>query len=288
MRPELITKAVRAAFSVGPGYEPQPLGSFERHAVGPYFLDLRAKTTAGSAREPSSLGPAALAQLALGWWDRGDLEAFRATADALAARAERGDDGWRWRYDVSVPKYGLRPGWCSAMAQGQAASVFVRAQLAFGQEEDAEAARAALEPLHRATDRLVTSTPDGPVLEEAPSTRSSHILNGWIYALWGVRDVQVGLGDGRARVLFEESAACLEAMLPLYDTGRWTRYGLAPDGDLAKPFYHRIHTLQLAAMHRLTGREVYAKLATRWRGYDTAVNRARAVALKGMSLARAA
>ncbi|MDX6512109.1 MAG: hypothetical protein QOE36_1613 [Gaiellaceae bacterium] len=286
----LVSKAVGAAFSVGPGYEPQPLGGFEPEGVGAYFLDLRAKTKAASARMPSSLGAAALAQLALGWWDRGESARawFLVTADALADRAERRADGWRWRYEVAVPKYGLRPGWCSAMAQGQAASVFVRAHLVTGRDDYAQAALAALQPLHRATDGLVTSTSAGPVLEEAPSAQPSHILNGWIYALWGVRDVHQGLGDHGARVLFEESAACLESMLPRYDTGWWTRYGLYPELDLAKPFYHRIHALQLDAMSRLTGSSRYAEYAERWHGYDTPVNRARIVARKGVALARAA
>ena len=152
--------AYRAAFSSGPGYEPQPLG---RHArddrVAGYFLDFRAKTLAGSGEvlnargEALSGSPTATAQRALGWWERhldrepGALSAFLAEAGRLRASAEPRREALLWRYATDVPKYGLRPPWCSAMAQGQAASVFVRAHAATGDDAYAEAALAATLPL---------------------------------------------------------------------------------------------------------------------------------------------
>ena len=289
-------EAVRSTWgslaSRGPGYEPQPPGPLhEWSAVRGYFLDLRAKTEAPGASEPRALQPAALAQLALGYWDRslagetGSAAAFDRLCGLLAERGEKAADGRRWPYSVPVAKYRLRPPWHSAMAQGQVASVFVRAHLATGEERWRTLAREAVRPLlATATSDLVTLTLAGPILEEAPSAPRSHILNGWIYALWGLWDVHVGLGDEGAGDRFAAGSRCLASLLERYDLGWWTRYSLYPHRvlDLAKPFYHRLHATQAAIMHRLTGLGEFAHAAERWPEYDEPLRRTLALAQKGV------
>jgi heparosan-N-sulfate-glucuronate 5-epimerase len=276
------TRMAAAALSWGPGYEPQPLGTrFGTEDVRGYYLDLSAKTTSSTADTPERLVPAGLAQLALGWWERSlggeqrAVAAFDSACKLLLDRAVPQGDALVWPYDVAVPKYGLRPPWFSAMAQGQIASVFVRAGAA-------EAALAALRPLLDRSEPFVVDLGAGPVLEEAPTTTPSCVLNGWIYALWGVRDVAVGLGSAEAARLFDESLQALLATLDEYDTGWWSRYSLWADRrDLAKPFYHRIHVAQLEALHALTGIPELAAVARKWRGYDTRGAAVRAVLVKG-------
>jgi heparosan-N-sulfate-glucuronate 5-epimerase len=280
-------RLVAAALSRGPGYEPQPLGKHvDPSSVRGYYLDLTAKTTSPTAARPERLPPAGVAQLALGWWERslaGDKDAllgFEATYKLLLDRALRRDGSFLWPYEMEVPKYGLKPPWFSAMAQGQAASVFVRA--AARDEQAADIALHAIRPLLDGVAPFVVSSPAGPVLEEAPTVPSSRVLNGWIYALWGLWDVAVGLGSSEARVLFDESLKALQASLADYDTGWWSRYSLWAGGrDLAKPFYHRIHVVQLEALHLLTGVPGFAAVASRWREYDTGTAAARAVLAKG-------
>jgi heparosan-N-sulfate-glucuronate 5-epimerase len=276
-----------AALSRGPGYEPQPVGKrFDADHVRGYYLDLSSKTTSATAGAPERLVPAGLAQLALGWWERSlsgeerALEAFDSTRRLLLDQASSRGDALVWPYEVAVPKYGLRAPWFSAMAQGQIASVFVRA--AIHDEGAADTALRALRPLLDRTEPFVVDRRGGPVLEEAPTTPPSCVLNGWIYALWGVRDVAVGLGSREAAALFAESLDALLAALEDYDTGWWSRYSLWADGrDLAKPFYHRIHVAQLEALHALTGIAEFAAVAARWRGYDTRAAATRAVFTKG-------
>jgi hypothetical protein len=282
----LARGAWNAALARGHGYEPQPLGArMSATSVEGYFVDLMAKTHDES--EPSSLLPADLAQLALGWGERllagdpGAGERLTELAELLAAAAVEAPDGLRWPYGLAVPKYGLAPPWYSAMAQGQAASVFVRALRHTGDDRYRHLASAAIGPLLvEGESDLVTQTPGGPILEEAPSEPRSHILNGWIYALWGVFDVAVGLGDARARRRFDDSAGCLAELLPRYDVGWWTRYSLFPHrlSDLAKPFYHRLHCTQVEVLWRLTSLEPFARAAERWQRYDRWPNRCAAIA----------
>jgi heparosan-N-sulfate-glucuronate 5-epimerase len=276
-------------FSRGPGYEPQPPGLlFEPDRVAGYFVDFRSKTYAKAAREPASLLPVDLAQLALGWYERmlfGEAQATRHFENAcrlLLAQAEESGDALLWPHVLTIPKYGLSGRWYAGMAQGQAASVFVRAYLHGRQPEYEAAALRALEPLLRRDSRFVTTTPSGPILEEAEASRPSHILNGWIFSMWGLWDVRVGLDESSVGSLLDETIACLRARLAEYDVGWWTRYSLFPHPlpDLAKPFYHRLHVDQMAVLHRLTGISEFGSASRRWAAYDSVYARSLAVAHK--------
>jgi heparosan-N-sulfate-glucuronate 5-epimerase len=267
---------------------------FERDVVRGYFTDFRAKTVSPEADSPSRLLPADKAQLALGWWDRslagdrGAIERFHDICRLLEKSAEIRENEWRWPYHVSAPKYNVGPPLYSALAQGQVASTFVRAYLVTADSRYAEIALRAVEPLvQEAGSDLVSLTGAGPVLEEHPSNPPSHILNGWIYGLWGLWDVALGIGDDAARRTYHASLACLRQMLDRYDIGWWTRYSLYPHllPDLAKPFYHRLHIDQVEVLYRLTGFEEFGRAARRWRGYDNHVYRIAAITQKAMFVA---
>jgi heparosan-N-sulfate-glucuronate 5-epimerase len=275
--------------SRGPGYEAQPPGRFfERDSVRGYYLDYRLKTEAKAAAHPQTLLPVTLAQLALGWSERaldGEQSAWRQfarIADILLHKAERENDWLLWPYHDVVRKYGLRGRWYDGMTQGQAASVFLRAFTQTGDPRYEEAARGAIEPLLAMDSRFVCMTSDGPVLEEGGMMPPAHILNGWVFSIWGVWDVRNDLGDARAQSLLDATIACLRINLPRYDVGWWTRYSLFPHllPDLAKPFYHRIHIDQMDVMHRLTGFAEFEAAAERWRSYETAAHRTLALAQK--------
>jgi hypothetical protein len=253
-------------------------------------LDYREKANSAGATTPDQLASIGVIQLALGWWERSlgapgpDANRFLETCELALARAERHGDALLWPILTPVPKFGLRPPWHSALLQGQAASIFVRAHLLNGDERWRSAARAAVAPLLKPTGELVTATAGGPILEEAPSTPASHILNGWISALWGLWDVALAFDDHRVRTVFEGSIDALCAHLPAYDTGWWTRYCLYPHPieDLAKPIYHRVHADQVDVLHQLTGIAQFSKAATRWRAYDHPAAVAAAVAHKAL------
>ena len=292
MSQRFLNRAVAAALSRGYGYEPHEAGA--RYDNGGYYIDYRPKIDSHLAHPELALGAADTAQLALGWHERailGDASAaneFIRLADGLAQSGEAPDeaagDALVWPYRVSLPKYAAPIPWYSAMAQGQIASVFTRAFQHQADERWADLARRALAPVLTAGPQgFLTETENGPVLEEVcPTAAPSHILNGWIFALWGVRDVAVALGDDDANHLLAATTDCLVRTLPRYDTGRWSRYSLYPHPrtDLAKPFYHRLHVTQLTVMHALTGIAEFSEVAQRWRSYDTRPAALAAVASK--------
>ncbi|HEY8843912.1 MAG TPA: D-glucuronyl C5-epimerase family protein [Gaiellaceae bacterium] len=282
--------AWRSALSRGLSFEPTPRGrAFARDSVGPYCLNFTAKT---NQPDESRLLPADVAQLALGWWERasageeGATLRFLATAERLLADAHRYGSALFWPYDVPVPKYGLRPPWHSALAQGQAASVFVRAAQATAEERYADAAVAAIAPLLEPGE-LLAITDAGPILQEAPSSPPSHILNGWVQALWGLRDVAVGLDVPAAEHAWTSGVETLARVLDAYDVGWWTRYSLYPHAlaDLAKPIYQRLHVDLVDVLHEQTGMAEFGTVAAKWRRYDRLAARWAAVAHKAAFVA---
>jgi hypothetical protein len=287
---DFARRGYASAFTRGFGYEPHPAGeraSFDR--VAGYFIDYRAKIPSRRSHPQAPFEPTSLAQLALAWWEEvllGDADApqeFERLCVRIRAEAEEDGRAALWGFRDGVPKYGMQAPWYSAMAQGQMASALVRAESLLG-DAYGDLALRAIEPLV-GLDRygLVSRTVDGPVLEEgAPCRPPSHILNGWIFALWGLWDVATALGDERARRLHDESLDCLVRMLPRYDVGWWTKYSLFPHptADLAKPFYHRLHVTQASVLARMTRRREFSDAAERWSHYDRAPQPAAAVLSK--------
>jgi heparosan-N-sulfate-glucuronate 5-epimerase len=281
----------RSALSLGPGYETTPPGRFlERDSVRGYFIDFTTKTTSSSARAPDALNPAGLAQLGLGWWERmlaGERRAadeFLVVCEALEKRAVAERGALWWPSKVPVNKY-VPLSVFSSLPQAQVISVFIRAFLLTGESRwESLALRALPTLLSSRTSELVRETEFGPVLEESPSEPPSHILNGWIYALFGLWETRIGIGHERAAEMFESSTACLRTMLRFYDVGWWTRYSLYPHRlpDLAKPFYHRLHVHQVEVLYHLFGHSEFGDAAHRWSRYDTPVGRTRAIGQKAL------
>ena len=254
-----------------------------------YYIDYRPKVATRERYADHPLSPTGAAQLALGWHEwimLGDDMAevgFLAACEHLRLSAIEVEEGLVWPYHVTVAKYPLPLPWYSGMAQGQIASAFVRAWKRTANDSFADLALRAVRPLLGGFGGLVTQTPRGPVIEECgPMEPASHILNGWIFGLWGVRDVSLALADDRCARLAAETTECLAESISLYDTGWWTRYSLYPHRvpDLAKPFYHRLHVVQTEIMHDLTGEEAFARSTARWKSYDVGIGSIRAVASK--------
>ena len=130
------------------------------------------------------------------------LEEAVACGEYLLANQERnGPSVGGWRHSKPFPHtFPLRPGWVSAMAQGQGASLFVRLHDETEEDRFADAALRALLPLRvpSAEGGASAELHGHPFPEEYPTTPPSFVLNGGIFALWGLYDVWRGLGDDEA------------------------------------------------------------------------------------------
>jgi heparosan-N-sulfate-glucuronate 5-epimerase len=179
-------------------------------------------------------------------------------------RLSQDSDGG-WRYPVSVARYGVVPGWYSAMAQGLAISVLLRAYDITGEQSYFDAAGLASNILLSPLSEGGCSDYDEsghPFLEECPSDPPSHILNGAIFALIGLRELEARTGG----VIHKAAAARLSTQLHKYDLGYWSRYDLrfvAP----ATQAYHSLHISLLQVAGNLLSDPFFKDTAIRWSSY---------------------
>ncbi len=106
-------------------------------------------------------------------------------------------------------------------------------------------------------------------IEEYLVDPPTHILNGFIWALWGVYDYHLLTRDPEASWLFKSLLGTITRNLEKYDAGFWSFYELTPQRikSLASPFYHRLHIVQLQIMHLMTDDEIFLFYANKWRDY---------------------
>jgi hypothetical protein len=241
--------------------------------------------------------PIAIAQYGLArynrWRETGssiDRDAWVAVSDWLARELRPNRFGVPvWMHDFDWPyKQRLVAPWYSGLAQGNGLSMLARAGRETGDRRYRQAAEQAFEACRRDVADggvLVTDDRGDLWIEEYIVDRPSHILNGFMWALWGVRDYADWTGDRDAHVLWEQCVGTLERRLADFDTGWWSLYEARDNGleMLASRYYHALHIVQLRVLHRLTCRTVFNAAADRFQSYlDSAPNRARALARKAV------
>ncbi len=122
-------------------------------------------------------------------------------------------------------------------------------------------------------------------IEEYLVDPPTHILNGFMWALWGVFDYWLARTDASAKQVFERGVETLLHNLARFDTGYWSLYEQSGTRlkMLASPFYHQLHSVQLRVMSKLTGDARFAAVAERWEGYaQRRSNRSRALVEKSI------
>lgn len=173
-----------------------------------------------------------------------------------------------WEFPVSEEHYGAKAPWISSMAQGEAISVLTRAYQTTGDEKYIQSAKKALNAFtHDIKDGGVSSSQYGLLFfEEVAVTPSPHILNGFIFSLWGPYDYYLATGDGEALQLYKDGLRTLILALPLYHTIDGSRYDLRLRirPSMASLDYQGIHILQLRALYKQTGFETFLKYADKW------------------------
>ena len=234
--------------------------------------------------------PIAIAQFGLGNFNlfaRSAEEArrvkFLAASDWLVANLQQNRHGvWVWNHQFDWEyRDTLKAPWYSGLAQGQGISLLVRAYGETGDSRYIDAAQHAFLSFRRTVGEggvLFVDDRGDVWIEEYIVDPPTHILNGLIWAAWGVYDYFLATGDLEAQKLFERVLQTLVNNLERYDLGFWSLYEQAGKRMkmVASPFYHQLHIVQLRTMHRLTGREAFQRYADLWERY--AQSRAKRVA----------
>ena len=161
----------------------------------------------------------------------------------------------------------------SAMDQGLAMSLFCRAWWVTKDDTWLDSARACLGAFVRDVDHdgVVGKIPvlDAVWFEESTTRPLKHILNGMVWALWGLLDLSVTAGETTARRKFDLGIMSLARALPLYDNGYWSLYFIADEfpNYIASMKYHNCHIVQLRILESQTGAGVLGEYSSRFSHY---------------------
>lgn len=259
----------------------QPLGT--QLDAGGYHVDLRVKAGGEPIWPPPAFGPlpsllwVGVCQFGLAAHERfvdEQDERWLATATSVgehllaSMRSGGGLDGALAHGFAYPHTFHLEPGWVSAMAQGEAASLLARLHRSTGEERFAVAAERSLAPI------AVATTVGGAGIgwrggwwpEEYPTDPPSLVLNGGVFAMLGQYDVSHALGSEPARRAFVESADLLAANIAAWDLGWWTLYDLYPHvrANVASLAYQELHVTLLQALDRCEPRSDLARAARRF------------------------
>lgn len=207
-----------------------------------------------------------------------DAQAVVRLADLLVGQMKNvklgGVDCTVLQYDAQLDACMPHPiPWISSMAQGMAMSALCRAYEVEPKPEYLQAAKACLAVFD-------VDVKDGGVrgmdeqgnvyYEEYPFPgQAYHVLNGFIYTLLGLHDLNRATGDEKAGQLFAQGLATLKApgVLDRYDMGYWTTYDQSPF-HWPSFNYNAIHVRQLWVLHKITGDQLFKDTADKWMRYN--------------------
>ena len=280
------------------------------NVLGPYYMSFRHKADYAVCMDQDGIpllnyhgsigtqyNPIAIAQYGLGNYnlykslnssERAD--AFFRVANWLVANLQQNKEGlWVWNHHFDWEyRTPLKAPWYSGLAQGQGISVLVRAFKESNESRYLEAASRALESFFHNIDAggVIFHDESGQLwLEEYIVRPPTHILNGFIWASWGLYDCSLLSADKRSKETFDQCVATLRANLCKFDIGYWSLYELAGTRlhMIASPFYHSLHIAQLRIMEMLTGERIFAEFAERWERYErNPIKRTAALAYKAL------
>jgi hypothetical protein len=154
-----------------------------------------------------------------------------------------------------------------AMCQGEAASLLCRM---FNHTKDNQYLNAAI----RAIDFMLLPVAQGGTSQYQDDdlilleyTHLAPVLNGWIFALFGLYDILLVTDREEYRLAFNKTIITLKRYISDFDTGYWSFYDL--DRKIASPFYHKLHIAQLEALYTITNDDQFLDCKNKWIYYNT-------------------
>lgn len=173
-------------------------------------------------------------------------------------------------YEYANPwYYNLTPPWRSAMANGQALQVLVRAHKITVDERYLTTARSLLRALQTPVEQggLTYQTEDGWWFEEYICSDGSQprVLNGMIFTWLGIREYFDYTADPAAQILLQQGLRAIKARLPDYNRPN----GYSSYDALGQPAgeYHAIHVDLLNQLYQLTAEPLFRQYRDLWAAY---------------------
>jgi hypothetical protein len=227
--------------------------------------------------------PIAISQWSLGnynlWKKKNDKDAFRKFllgADWLLNNYSKNKfNQYVWVHTFNwVYKEELVSPWYSGLAQGQGLSVLCRAYTETGNNQYLKLSKkiynSFLEDVYNGGVTFKDKNNNIWIEEYIMKKKPTHILNGFIWGLWGIYDYWLITNDNKVYQLFKQYVKTIKENLQRYDIGYWSLYELS---DLkikmrASRFYHKLHIVQLNILSEMSKEKVFGEVAKKWSSYE--------------------
>lgn len=225
--------------------------------------------------------PVFISQFALGAYeyylntkDANAKDSFLKCADWLKDNMKKHGNFSYWEYTFeNLGLSGSSEGvpWFSAMAQGEGASVLLRAFSITKKTMYLQAASDAITPIFYDLSSGGVSVVKGDDYifpQEYPTNPPPNVFNGAVAAYLGVYDYYRVTGDPDIKKKSDTILKTFSNLLEQYDTGYWSLYCLWPSGLLADPHYHSVHIADLRILYLISGDEKFLDYSRRFEGYQ--------------------
>lgn len=195
------------------------------------------------------------------------LEKLKACIAKLLEIKEEYKGTYAWFHHSDDVRYELKAPWASAMAQGEVMSLFLRFYQLTNEPAHLEVAQKAYKFLQLENDPLGVRIKDkkGHLwFEEYPSSPASCVLNGYIYAIFGLYDLYRVTKDSDVKEDIDSCIETLKSNLHRFDAGYWSYYDLLKK-ELVRYYYQKnVHVPQLKVLHELSNEPIFNKFAKKW------------------------
>lgn len=143
----------------------------------------------------------------------------------------------------------------SSMAQGQAASLLMRAYVNSGDEKYYYLTKKIIDFMLKSVDDGGTSIIKENEIYLMEYTNMPLVLNGFIFSLFGIYDVTKVCKEEKYKEILKKCCKGVEDVLPSFDLKYWSKYDI--DGKIASPFYHDLHVSLLSVLYKITSNEQF-------------------------------
>ncbi|MEF8848306.1 MAG: D-glucuronyl C5-epimerase family protein [Candidatus Thermoplasmatota archaeon] len=176
-----------------------------------------------------------------------------------------------WEHYYTLPFYEFnRIPWVHGMGQSIAISVLLRAFQETKDEKYLNFAKKAFNVFDKKIKNngvLFRDEEENIWLEEYAILPPPHILNGFIFIVFGINEYYKVTKSKKSLTIFNKCLETIEKNIALYDTGYWSKYNLLQDHP-ADDFYHDLHIKQLNALYRITKKDIFKFYAKKWKDYS--------------------
>ena len=155
----------------------------------------------------------------------------------------------------------LRAPWVSGMAQGQLLSAFVNLYRETDKDEYLETCHEIFHSFYQFDQSpapWIAYVDSGGYywIEEYPEKNANHVLNGYLFAIFGLYEYHLLNQDSLSRELFNASLTTIQDHLHLYRVpGGVSSYCIKY--PIYYPFYHLVHTDQIKKIYKMTGSDFF-------------------------------